>query len=137
MRKREHNRSQALLAFLQVNIESMPTWIWIFWCPQLLVMLYKDPETLQHKVGKHILYKLCKLYPQTSYYSLRARYYYKNRDVQGSVLEDLLKILKTRNPHVLQVIENIGKEFFENVKHTQEEDLHNLLSRLLNFNQLL
>jgi len=96
-------------------------------------MLDKNQETLEHKVGKHILYKLCKLYPQTSYYSLRARYFYKMKDVQGSVLEELLKILKTRNPHVLQVIENIGRQFFENVKLSQEEELHNLLTRILSF----
>ena len=39
LRTREHQASAQLREYATANTEQMPTWIWIFWAPQLLVML--------------------------------------------------------------------------------------------------
>jgi hypothetical protein len=39
LRSREFKSSDQILAFVRDNTQQMPTWIWIFWAPQLLMML--------------------------------------------------------------------------------------------------
>lgn len=39
LRPRERESSEQVIEFVKGNTDQMPTWIWIFWAPQLLVML--------------------------------------------------------------------------------------------------
>lgn len=122
LRSRDHQASDQILAYVRANTEQMPTWIWIFWAPQLLVMLQQDHATMEHQMGRHLLFKLVKVYPQAAYYPLRAKFTFQRHD-PTEVLRELLKQLKIRNPHVLHDIEMIGKELGDNVKPRPEEGL--------------
>ena len=61
------------------------------------------------------------VYPQAAYFPLRANFTFWTH--APAALKDLLRKLKSRNPHVLGDIEMIGKEFAENVKPGPEESL--------------
>jgi hypothetical protein len=122
LRTREHQGSEQLRNYATANTDQMPTWIWIFWAPQLLVMLQGERSTMEHHVGRHLLFKLVKVYPQAAYYPLRAKFTFPRPD-PTDVLRELLKQLKIRNPQVLLDIELIGKELGENVKPRPEEGL--------------
>lgn len=123
-RSPEHQGSEQLRAYLTSNVEQMPTWIWIFWAPQLLVMLQGERSTMEHTVACRLLLKLVKVYPQAAYYPLRAKFTHTlPRPDPADPLRELLKQLKVRNPQVLHDIELIGKELGENVKPRPEESL--------------
>jgi hypothetical protein len=100
LRTREHQGSEQLRNYAAANTEQMPTWIWIFWAPQLLVMLQQDHATMEHQIGRHLLFKLVKVYPQAAYYPLRAKFTFPRPD-PTEVLRELLRQLKIRNPQVL------------------------------------
>jgi hypothetical protein len=129
LRAREHQGSEQLRNYATANTEQMPTWIWIFWAPQLLVMLQQDHATMEHQLGRHLLFKLVKVYPQAAYYPLRAKFTFPRPD-PTDVLRELLRQLKIRNPQVLLDIELIGKELGENVKPRPEEGLCSLMQGL-------
>jgi hypothetical protein len=121
-RDRDSQSSEQISEFVRSNTDQMPTWIWIFWAPQLLVMLQQQERPpIEHQIGKHLLGKLVTVYPQAAYYPLRANFTFCTG--APAALRDLLKRLKSRNPHVLLDIEMIGKEFGENVKPGPEESL--------------
>lgn len=122
LRSKDVRNTGHILDYVRINTEQMPTWIWIFWAPQLLVMLQQDQVPLEHQMGRHLLFKLVKVYPQAAYYPLRAKFTFQRHD-PTDVLRELLRQLKIRNPHVLHDIEMIGKEFGENVKPWPEEGL--------------
>ena len=42
-------------------------------------------------------------------------------------------MLKTENYNAVYVMESIGKEFYENIKMSPEEELQILLTKILNF----
>lgn len=100
----------------------MPTWIWIFWAPQLLVMLQQPERSMELEIGRHLLGKLVAVYPQASYYPLRANFTFCTGQAP-TALRELLRRLKVRDPEVLHDIEMIGKEFNENIKPGPEESL--------------
>jgi hypothetical protein len=76
--------------YVRTNVEQMPTWIWIFWAPQLLVMLQPEQAPMEHQVGRHLLIKLVKAYPQAAYYPLRAKFTFQRHE-PTDVLRELLR----------------------------------------------
>ena len=72
MKRKEHNNNPRIHQWIKSNLEQMPTWIWIFWAPQLINFLYQA-SPLEQYIGKVILFKLSKLYPQAVYYSMKAK----------------------------------------------------------------
>lgn len=97
----------------------MPTWIWIFWAPQLLGMVCKKEPDLgdgnrgrpvEHAIGKHLLDKLAQVYPWAAYYPVRAKFTLLPQDPSKADVRDLLCGIKKRCPDVLNEIEAIGRE---------------------------
>ena len=77
---------------------------------------------MELEIGRHLLGKLVAVYPQASYYPLRANFTFCTGQAPTE-LRELLRRLKVRDPEVLHDIEMIGKEFNENIKPGPEESL--------------
>ena len=45
------------------NLDQMPTWIWLFWIPQILQMFYYGGNQVETTLCRFVLDKICKLYP--------------------------------------------------------------------------
>jgi hypothetical protein len=65
-----------LKKFVFANIQQMPAWIWIFWLPQLMHLVKQvrqgQTQSLQQTIAHRIITdKLCKMYPQATFYILR------------------------------------------------------------------
>lgn len=58
---------------LRRNLEQMPTWIWLFWIPQILQMFFYNGNQVETMLSRVVLDKICKLYPQTIYFQLKSR----------------------------------------------------------------
>ena len=58
---------------LRKNLDQMPTWIWLFWIPQILQIFYNNGNQVETMLSRIVLDKICRLYPQTIYFQLKSR----------------------------------------------------------------
>jgi hypothetical protein len=56
-----------------MNIDQMPNWIWLFWLPQLLHLLYSSLNSLEFRLAISVLEKMSKLYPQSLQHPLKMK----------------------------------------------------------------
>lgn len=75
----QDDTSGILASVMAQYCESVPTWLWTFWIPQLLSCLSRNEE----RPVKKILQRLALQYPQALYYTLRA-FVLERREVSGS-----------------------------------------------------
>ena len=50
------------MGLIKKMINQLPTWIWLFWLPQILQMFYSS-NNLELVFSRNVLEKLSKLYP--------------------------------------------------------------------------
>ena len=50
------------MGLIKKKINQLPTWIWLFWLPQILQMFYSS-NNLELVFSRNVLEKLSKLYP--------------------------------------------------------------------------
>lgn len=62
LKRKEHANNNNIPNIMKTNIEQIPTWVWIFWTPQLLNFLFTQNSLLEQYVSKFVLYRLTKLY---------------------------------------------------------------------------
>ena len=64
---------QPVVQYMKVNLDQMPTWIWLFWIPQLLQMCYTYQNSIEYCLAAKALEKISKQYPQALSYSMKLR----------------------------------------------------------------
>lgn len=124
---------------LESRGSTLPCWVWLPWCPQLLTCLYRN----EGKAAKAILTSLAKTYPQALYFPLRA-FYLERRDVerskgslvgsqQGSVLysEELMSSLRRAHASLWSSLEAILEELIVKFRPSYEEELLATMTALL------
>jgi hypothetical protein len=63
----------------------MPAWLWLFWIPQLIKLLHCRQDSLPLKVAAWIFHKkVCKLYPQATFYPIEAKLQYQERQIKDT-----------------------------------------------------
>jgi len=110
---------------------SLPAWVWLPWCPQLLTCLYRN----EGNAVKAILSCLVKTYPQALYFPLRA-FYLERRDVERSRgpssaghmpsvahSEELMSSLRRAHTSLWSSLESILEELIVKFRPSYEEEL--------------
>jgi hypothetical protein len=110
------------------HLEHIPTWIWLFWIPQLLDLL-KSPS--HSYFSKFILQKLCINYPQIIYYPLTnmmTNYDYKD------VLEPFKQLILVNDKYyqVIPKIDLLRYEIEAKIERNLEEKILTHLSNIVN-----
>lgn len=53
----------------------MPNWIWLFWIPQILHLLYSHLNNLEFRLAISVFEKMSKLYPQALQLPLKSKHH--------------------------------------------------------------
>ena len=117
----------------------MPKWLWIFWLPQVMQYLMLPKENLLQVMCMSICHYLCSLYPQVTWYPLRAiATYYSDQQNPNRIYQTMYnKINDSVNKKLLQNMTNVMKELFVISRNTNDEKLISTLKRILNFSDHL
>lgn len=138
---KQHATSKQIKSFLKTNVEQLPGWLWLFWIPQLLQMVKQPKESLQNEAALKIYTKVSKLYPQATYYPLRAKSHYqkklfKENDNFVKLMQLNKNYLIKRNPRIYEGIESLLKDVM-NLFKSQDENFIYILQQILNFSQYI
>jgi hypothetical protein len=110
------------------HIDNLPTWIWLFWIPQIFDLL-KSPS--HSYFARNLIHKLCISYPQIIYYpltSLMTNYDYKD------MLEPFKALIITNDKYYLVIpkIDLLRHEIEAKIERNLEEKVLTHLSTILN-----
>jgi hypothetical protein len=118
------------------QIENIPTWVWLFWIPQLFELL----KYSHHRgFSMNILKRLALSYPQSIYYPVNC---YLNETQDESKFKNCLEELKSiilisdKHNHPIIKIDLIIKELNEKMNRSFEEVVLNHLSTNLDITNL-
>eukprot|EP00347_Sterkiella_histriomuscorum_P010775 403374964 len=135
LKRRDMNSQQysPVVNYIRVNLDQMPTWIWIFWLPQLLHAFCKYQNAVEYCLGAKALEKLSKQYPQSLYYPLKSKQTIEEMSAnQNTYLRIFLKNIQSHsNQQVLHFSDKISNELTKTMKMSVEEEMYTLLNKIL------
>jgi len=143
MLSKDGSSSGVLCSTLEMRGATLPCWVWLPWCPQLLTSLYR----CEGRAVKIILTGVAQAYPQSLYFPLRA-FYLERRDVErskgpvstsashsgkGSVShsEELMSSLRRAHASLWSSLEAILEELIVKFRPSYEEELLATITALL------